>query len=205
VELRPNGKLAVLQKTSDQVRQIWISENWTGKTTQDTVLIVQDDGHAAILENGERLWYTYRQKDSSTNRDRLVAGEWLAVGQALISPSGKFSLVLQPSGDFVLSKGSEKLWTKAVAGDGAAQARVTLRDDDNLWIDWGDQVPWPTQTRRKMNGGNAVLRVAETADGGAAVLESDGLIIWSTKSSLIQKWEPQKVLFKPYLPHFPGS
>jgi hypothetical protein len=174
VELRPNGKLAVLQKTGGEV---WISENWGGKTTQDTVLIVQDDGHAAILSDGERLWYTYRQKDSSTNKDRLAAGEWLTAGQALISPSGKLSLVLQSNGDFVLSQDSQKLWSKAVSGDGAVNATVTLRDDDNLWIGWGDQPAWTSQTRRKMNGGNAVLRVAEAEDGGAAILESDGLII----------------------------
>jgi hypothetical protein len=206
VELRPNGELAVLQKTGGSVTSVWTSENWGGKTTQDTVLIVQDDGHAAILSNGERLWYTYRQKDSSTNRDRLAAGEWLASGQALISPSGKLSLVLQSNGDFVLSKDSEKLWIKPVSGMGTANATVTLRDDDNLWIGWGDEpAAWTSQTRRKMNGGNAVLRVAEAEDGGAAVLESDGLIIWSTKRSLIQDWEPQKVGFGPYLPHFPGS
>jgi hypothetical protein len=124
-------------------------------------------------------------------------------GQALISPSGKLSLVLQPNGDFVLSKSNKKLWsTPAVSGTLTGEARVTLRDDDNLWIEQDDQPVWTSKTRRKKSGGNAVLRIAEAEDGGAAFLESDGLILWSTKSSLIQDWEPQKVGFGPYLPYF---
>jgi hypothetical protein len=75
VTLRSTGELAVLQKDKTAV---W-SSNSGGKATQDAVLLVQDDGHAAILSNGERVWYTYRQKDGSTDKDRLVAGEWVAL------------------------------------------------------------------------------------------------------------------------------
>jgi hypothetical protein len=169
----------------------WSSDS-SGKTAKDTVLIVQDDGHAAILSNGERVWYSYRQKDSSTDKDRLVAGESLAAGQVLISPNSKLTLGLKSNGDFILSKSNQKLWSiTAVSGTSTGTATVTLRDDDNIWIGWGDQPAWTSKTRRKMRGGNAVLRIAEAED--AAVLESDGLILWSTKSSLIKDWEPQKV------------
>jgi hypothetical protein len=132
VTLRPTGELVVLQVVFQKKTAVW-SSNSGGKATQDAVLLVQDDGHAAILSNGERIWYTYRQKDKNTDRDRLVAGEWLASDQALISPSGKLSLGLQPNGDFVLSKDSRKLWsTPAISGTLTGRERVTLRDDDNL-------------------------------------------------------------------------
>lgn len=199
VTLSSTGELTVLQKDKTAV---W-SSNSGGKATQDAVLLVQDDGHAVILSNGERVWYTYRQKDGSTDKDRLVAGEWLASGQALISPSGNLSLVLQRNGDLVLSKSNKKLWSPtAISETLTEEARVILRDDDNLWIEQDDQPVWTSKTRRKKSGGNAVLRIAEAEDGGAAILESDGIILWSTKSSLIQAWEPQKVSFRPYSPYF---
>lgn len=173
---------------------LWTSKS-DDKSAKDTVLLVQDDGHAAILSNGERVWYSYRQKDRNTDKDRLVVGEWLAINQPLVSSSGKLRLELQKDGNFVLSQGTQKLWSVKVApGSPTDPVRVTLRDDDNLCIGSDDKSTWASNTRRKRRGGKAVLRLTESNDGGAAVLESDGVIIWSTKSSLIQNWE-RKVSF----------
>jgi hypothetical protein len=195
VLLKKTGELVLL--ASDKKTEVWSSESGI-KNATDGSLVMNDNGHAAITANGERLWYSYRPKDMSTNKDRLVAGEWLKPEQAL--ESGKARLVLQDTGEIALFQDDIKLWSEqAVTTSVTSATRMILQPDDNLWIGSDNQPTWTSKSRRRKYGGKAVLRITtDIKDGPSAIIESGNITLWSSKKTFVPSWESLNVCFDPY-------
>jgi hypothetical protein len=176
--LRTNGDFTMSDK--DQKQQ-WTSGS-SGKEARDTVLLVQDDGHAVILSGGTRVWRTPCRKQPGFDKDRLNAEEYLDIEQRIVSQNGFYYMALSKSGIFYLEEtlGAQRtLWTNNMERiRGPEGKRITMRGDDDLWVGEGETFSWSSTTRRRKDrNGNAALIVGDNAVGTVQV---DGLIVWSS-------------------------
>ncbi|MFT3660564.1 MAG: LysM peptidoglycan-binding domain-containing protein [Gordonia sp. (in: high G+C Gram-positive bacteria)] len=77
--------------------------------------------------------------------DTLNVGDALTSGQSLTSQNGAYTATLQDDGNFVLSAGSDAVWSTKTNGKGAV--RATLQDDGNFVLyNAGNEGVWSTRT-----------------------------------------------------------
>ncbi|KAH6891495.1 hypothetical protein B0T10DRAFT_595744 [Thelonectria olida] len=188
-----NGNLELQQVAVDgSVSSVRWSTDTASKAPSDgragASLVLQEDGNAVIraADGKTIIWQTGKKAQwPPSQKDRLQVGEVLWPDDRLASPNGRFALVFQGDGNFVLYDVSRPIW--AINTDFSTRPlSVTLGEDDNLVVDRTWNV-WQTGTRRRLKGGRGQLIVR---DDGAVVLISDGTIIWSTNASLVQPYEP---------------
>lgn len=180
VEMQANGCLVATERDGSSV--VWSTGTWN-QGNDTSVLKVLDNGSAAVFSDGRQIWSTGTASRESP--DRLKVGENFFPGEELISPNRKYRMTLQDNGDFVLYEGNSVKWASNTAVD-ERPARVVVRDDDNLTVIGESDFLWTSGTRRRRNGGSAIL---ELTDNGDASLKSDGAVIWSTNKALIQPWK----------------
>jgi hypothetical protein len=157
---------------------------WSTKTpyNEDAFLMLQDDGSAVVISKDNKEIWNSDSAIPSLRVNRLTAGARLERGQNLTSLDGKFKLKMQADGNCVLYENVKAIWDTSTGSD--AQA-LFLRDDDNLVLVGSG---WSSNTRRRRSGGTAALILQ---NDGKLVLNSEGVIIWSNDSTLIQKWAPR--------------
>ena len=153
--------------------------------------LLKDDGSAMILSKDGKtvLWETNTKVAwPPAKRDRLEVVEALYPGDKLVSPNGRFSMVIQQDANFVLFDGQKRIWGAGVSS-GSSPRTVQLGEDDNLVVERSG-APWESATRRQQKGGHGTLILR---DQGAAVILSESVVIWSTDQKLVQPWEPLDV------------
>ncbi|KAK5994170.1 Mannose-specific lectin [Cladobotryum mycophilum] len=177
-------------------------QSGTGKNSTNNApnsgasLAILDDGNAIVRSKDGKtiLWQTNTHAVfPPSRRDRLQVGETLLPNQNIVSPNGQFSLAFQGDANFVVYDWKNPIWHIGTTMS-TRPYNVQLGEDDNLVVN-RDYKPWASNTHRREKGGRAALIIR---DDGAAIIESDGIIIWSTKAELVQPWEPvDLVLVKP--------
>lgn len=164
---------------------IWSTEtNGTGGTHFQ----VNNDGNLAIYNDQDSIvWMSgssvpNHPKTGPNQRDRLVNGEGLLVGDSIWSPNG-VRLTMQPDGNLVLYSpppGEQPIWNSGTAGRTNVWDAV-LQDDGNFVVYDVDNKPlWAADKFR--DGGCTLV----CQDDGNLVNYSkiDGNVIWATASNL---------------------
>jgi hypothetical protein len=173
-----DGNLAVVNRTG---RPVWTSA--TGGKHAGR-LLVQNDGNVVLYRNsGGVLWAT-RSIDpfpapipGSTTPAMIRAGRTLISGGSLVSPNGRYSAVLQPDGNFVISGPGRVLWASNSMGWNGDS--LALQADGNLVLYTNFGLPL-FQTRTHGRSG-AVLTIQN--DGNLVLYTLSARPLWSTFTS----------------------
>lgn len=110
--------------------------------------------------------------------DRLNSGQSLLVGGSLVSPDGRFSLVLQQDGNLVLyEQAGGPVWASGT--DGREVSTALMQTDGNLvlYAPAGDAV-WASDT----SGNNGAYLVLQD-DRNLVIYGADGAPLWATNTS----------------------
>jgi len=111
----------------------------------------------------------------SKRTDTLKAGDWLSLGQGIVSKNGRATLILQKDGNLVLYGDKRPLWN-AGSGPGRGTTRAIMQADGNFVVYAGRAALWASDTR----GNNSRLVVQ---DDGNVVLYFGNNPLWTTGTS----------------------
>ncbi len=126
-----------------------ITPHWSSGTSQNNLLVTQ-------AGRGVRV------------------GEWLAPGQAVSSPNGRYALAMQADGNLVVYQdGFDALWASGTNGNGGANATVQV-DGDFVVYSAGGGALWSSQTSGQTSAPLLLLQ-----DDGNAVLYGENAV-WAT-------------------------
>lgn len=112
---------------------------------------------------------------AAAGTDSLIPGESLTAGQKLVSPNGRFELVMQTDGNLVQLFLGRPVWSTGTSG---SNARLVLQPDGNLVV-YRDATAL-FDTRTPGTGAN----LARLQDDGNFVLYSPGVARWSSSANL---------------------
>jgi peptidoglycan hydrolase-like protein with peptidoglycan-binding domain len=116
----------------------------------------------------------------TTESSRLQADQELFDGSALVSPSGRYRLVLQSDGNLVLYWEGHPLWNTGTRGD--APDHLVMQNDGNLVLYQGLDVLWDS----KSGGGerSSAYYLILQNDGSAVIDSPAGKPIWTTNTDI---------------------
>jgi hypothetical protein len=101
----------------------------------------------------------------------------LSPGDSQSSASGRFTLVYQLDGNFVLFDGADWLW--ATGTEGTVPGRVVLQEDGNLVMyDAQQEAVWTSNTSG-FPGANLVVQ----DDGNVVIYDGTGVPLWGTDTA----------------------
>ncbi|KAJ4409192.1 hypothetical protein N0V85_004129 [Neurospora sp. IMI 360204] len=181
--LQDDGNLRLFD---DNNGQVW-SSHTGGKGDASSLLTVQDDGNVVLSSNGNQIWATNTaQKEPEKPadptvgaKDRLNAGEELTKDQRISSPSGEYTLIMQPDNNLVLYKKNKgPIWQRGKTAGNTAEKLVFRADGELALLTWSGAQKWVTGTAGRGNS-NSFFAVR---DDGNMVISTDGQIVWSSKT-----------------------
>ena len=152
-------------------------------------LAVQDDGNVVIYDNGNPIWATNTDVGVAAPPPPppppppapgacggLALGQSLGVNASVQSCDGRFDLVMQGDGNFVLYEGPTPLWASGTDGTDATVA--VMQDDGNLVLYNGSGTPrWASGTDG--HGGSSLA----VQDDGNVVIYENGNPIWASNTA----------------------
>ena len=135
-------------------------------------------------------------------RDRLGPSEQLAADQQLISPNGRFLLIMQGDGNLVLyQKGAGPLWATGTVGSGAVRAvmetngALILYNSSNTPV-WTDPDPTGSATFQLLDDGSIIKVLTSNGEirkwswtGPIALLPNEQLNIDESLVSVFSKFK----------------
>ena len=113
----------------------------------------------------------------------LTSPATLANGSALLSPAGRFFLLMQPDNNAVLydSKTGKALWASNTAGKGTGLANLTMQNDGNLVVyDTKSTALWAWNNKSLPS---ATFTFTIQDDGNAVVYDSNKQPLWATSTN----------------------
>lgn len=133
-------------------------------------LVMQDDGNAVLYRpDGRAVWAT----NTAVLADRLVIGQRLRSGQALVSANGSFRFVMQNDGNLVLYGPWGAVWASSTFVSGT---ELVMQSDGHLVAyTSGGRPVWFSGTR-----GSGADRLVMQVDGNAVLYRPDGTSVWAT-------------------------
>jgi hypothetical protein len=111
---------------------------------------------------------------------RLQVGQELFDGSALVSPSGRYRLVLQSDGNLVLYWEGQPLWNSGTRGD--APDHLVMQNDGNLVLYQGLDVLWDSRSGGGARSNAYYLNLQN--DGSAVVYSPADKPIWTTNTDI---------------------
>lgn len=142
-------------------------------TTNDGMLIAPDVGSGSAGATGSPAYESFR----NVRLYALRQNDRLERGQALVSPNGCYSFVLQDDGNLVsYAPGGRPLWASRTHGR-AVQFAV-MQGDGNFVIYNGNSPVWSSNTYRR--GGS---RLIMQDDSNVVIYTPDGRPVWRTGTS----------------------
>jgi hypothetical protein len=174
-------KGAVLTLGGDGNLVIHVGTNpvWTSNTASfaGDFLKLQDDNNLVIYQGNHPLW----DWASGYMGDTLLDGTTLTAGEALVSDSHAYNLVMQADGNLVLYQGALQagtpLWSSGTDGDKGAV--LTLGGDGNLVIHVGTNPVWTSNTA------NFAGDFLKLQDDNNLVIYQGSTAIWDWASGLL--------------------
>jgi hypothetical protein len=150
-QVQDDGNM-VLYTSLPVLKALWSSNTGFGMSSAN------HSGHTGrlgtILSTSEELPVT-----------RLTPGEYLSVGQSLISSNGLYELILQGDGNAVLYATSSMWSSRESFGHSGAVAKIFMQPDGNF-VGYDSNMLWQFQTRTSENAGAFV----QLQDDGNAVV-----------------------------------
>jgi predicted lipoprotein with Yx(FWY)xxD motif len=116
----------------------------------------------------------------TTEPSLLQTGQELFDGSALVSPSGRYRLVLQSDGNLVLYWEGQPLWNTGTRGD--APDHLVMQNDGNLVLYQGLDVLWDSKSGGGTRSGAYDLNLQN--DGSAVIYSPAGKPIWTTNTDI---------------------
>ena len=116
----------------------------------------------------------------SISASRLDAGQELFDGSALVSPSGRYRMVLQSDGNLVLYWEGQPLWNSGTRGD--APDHLEMQNDGNLVLYQGLDVLWDSRSGGGARSSAYYLNLQN--DGSAVIYSPADKPIWTTNTDV---------------------
>lgn len=108
----------------------------------------------------------------------LTANQALTVGQSIVSPNGRFDLILQGDGNLVLyGPGAAPLWSSNTHGQYAVQEVIMQGDGNLVMYDNSGHALWNSGSARP----NAIAPFVQIQDDGNLVIYNTQSL-WSTNT-----------------------
>ena len=173
--MQADGNLVVYDAHS---KAIW-SSGTQGKA--GATLTVQNDGNVVIYDSGNHaVWASNTvvpaQPNTPKQGNRLAAGEGLIPGHAVLSPDGRFRLILQADGNLVLyGPGNTALYATGTAGHGNVWDAIMQSDGNFVIYDGHSKALWASGTQGKPG---TTLTVQN--DGNVVLYNTAGQAVWSS-------------------------
>ncbi len=158
---------------------------WSSGTSGNpgAYLALQTDGNLVIYSStGTALWSTgtLSQPDHLSRVDYSLSNTNLYPGQSLLTPDGKYRMVLQKDGNLVVYSPTHPIWNSMTSGKPSAQ--LSMQPDGNLVIyDTSGNALWTSST-----SGSGQSSLIMQPDGNLVIYRGDGTAAWSTGTSGIQ-------------------
>ena len=150
-------------------RPVWNTGTWGSGATR---LALQDDGNLVLYrENRSPVWNT----NTWPSPDALVGGHWLGVGQAIVSRSGAYRLVMQTDGNVVVYGPYGATWASMSFVQGT---NLVLQPDGNLVA----YAPGPRAVWNSGTWGSGATRLVMQDDGNLVLYRPDGSPVWASWS-----------------------
>ena len=150
---------------------LWHADTWGHPGAG---LVLQDDGNLVLYDTaGRALWFTgWDTAPAGT----LFGLQQLTAGQALVSPAGRFTMVVQGDGNVVVYDSAQRaLWSSRTWGQPGA--RLQMQADGNPVVYTASrQATWHPATY-----GNAGARLVVQDDGNLVVYAAGGRALWSSR------------------------
>ncbi len=129
------------------------------------------------------------REEAFRNKDCLKVNEMIETNGTITSQNGKYRLVLQDDGNFVLyAPESRTLWASETKHFNKA-VNGLLQDNGNLrLLDDSHREIWSSRTGGKGNARSVLV----VQDDGDVVIKSDGRVIWNTNTT--QREKPKFVM-----------
>jgi hypothetical protein len=205
--LQPDGNL-VLYTTDAQHTALWSSNTW-GKPVTHAIMqsdgnlvcydakgvaywasntwgnpgacaVLQDDGTLVVFNPGVAVLWT---SGSGAQKDRLQPNQQLNVNEELLSPNGRFLLIMQSDGNLVLYTNDAQhraLWSSNTWNTPTKVTHAIMQSDGNLvCYDAGGKAYWSSNTWDHP-GAYAVL----LDGGGLVVFDAGGAVLWASASTI---------------------
>lgn len=118
-----------------------------------------------------------RPQAAGTNT--LATNQTLSQDQAIISPNGRYRLVMQGDGNLVLYGPSGVVWATGTTATGSTN--LVMQGDGNLVLYGPQGAMWSTGTRPAAEGGRLVL----FDEGNLVLHNAKGARVWSARSGLL--------------------
>ena len=181
--MQPDGNLVVYQQNGQPGQAnlaTWSTNTW-GQGTPPYQLTVQNDGNLVLGDaTGKTIW---SNKLAAATADQRLVGWESAVASSgtftsLASPSGKYSLVMQPDGNLVeYGPGSKPLWGSSTYGQGKPPYKATMQPDGNLVVyDGTGKALWASGTYGQ---GNPPYSLSVNDYGNVKIYDGAQTLIWS--------------------------
>jgi hypothetical protein len=160
-----NGDVALIAPDGTVV---WRPE---GTPAAGSRLVLQDDGDLVVLDpQGVRLW----ESGTAVLPSILPPGGVLRTGDALSSPDGRQTFLVQEDGDVaLLGPDASTRWSTGTDQPGAT---LTLREDGNLVVTDADG----NRTWRSRTAGHPGASLVLQDDGDLVLYDTAGAPVWST-------------------------
>ncbi|ETS82698.1 hypothetical protein PFICI_04574 [Pestalotiopsis fici W106-1] len=161
---------------------IWSTETG-GRGNGSSVLVLQDDGNAVILSDGQQIWQTDTKQRSIVEETKpLRAGESLEQAHALYSENKRFCLVMQEDCNLVLYDRHENhrvMWASNTVRELVKLPLLQLGTDGILVISDRGYEQWKSDNTGEGNE-NSILVVQD--DGNVVIYTGDDRqeAIWDT-------------------------
>lgn len=185
--LLANGQLEIVSGAG----QIVWSVNEGRKEANDTVLMLHDNGHLVIYQNGTPTWRSTCWKVPFGEQSRLGADEFLQVDRYLTSPDTMTKAKLNQAGNLiVLDKSNKTIYQSKTVGTDSKDPnkKLWMRDDDNLVI---TGTGWTSGTRLRKDLGSGYMLVEN--GGYVSVWSSNGIRVWCSNASQVNPSPPPQV------------
>lgn len=139
-------------------------------------LVMQNDGNLVIYKpGGIPIWASKATPSFGQLPDRLLGGQQLDPGDALVSDNGNYALVAQGDGNLVVYGPGGPIWA---TGTSSGSSALVMQMDGNLVLYANGAPNWHTGNR-DLSGVQLVMQ----DDGNAVIYRPDGTPIWASMSS----------------------
>lgn len=172
--MQPDGNLVLYSSTNQPI--------WNSGTSGNpgASLKLQTDGNMVIYSaQGVALWSTgtVSYPDHLSRVDFTLTNAQLLPGQSLLTPDGKYRMVLQPDGNLVVYSPTKALWASSTSGKSVML--LAMQPDGNLVLyDTSGTAIWTSKT-----SGNGLSTLAMQPDGNLVLYRADGKALWNTATS----------------------
>jgi hypothetical protein len=170
--MQGDGNLVAYRPNAQPVWHTFTSDR------SDALVKMQDDGNLVVYRtDGTPLWASASSAGTKVARNDLLTGQRLSPGQMLVSPNGRYRLVMQTDGNLVVYGPAGPNWA---SGKAVANSSLVNVPDGNVVVAPHPHARAIWQTATGFPFGGAEGRLVIQDDGNLVFYRNSGHAVWAS-------------------------